>query len=1516
MVGDSKLILLLFTLLLQFSFSTDCTKELPIKKNNVCELTYCSSEDFNTGTCIISNEIIKTQWLDNIVFFGKESSYLFHSTIDSNKNIFFITSIYFSQTLFKERQIFGLNKYGEFLFNSTGEKDLISKNNNNLRENNIIVSAKIENVSDSILVSCDMYLCEIIDYFNDNIQVMNFYDFISGYDSLTYEFPLFELNSKGNYLISTIFFEGDSDYYLGLFKFKLNYNKETNTIDKEIISQNDYSSFTVESTCSLSCFETENNIIECLYISTEEKISLAIFNNNLEPKEIFIFEEATKSDLGDYDYFLKGINLQKEIGIYIYLYNEEKPLRLLMKNLNYDENQNKYELIDLMDIDYELSIKEDKSLDIDSSYYEEFDLFKITNSKFCYIYNNIDGNLVIILFDLFGETLNNLFIRHYKILLKLYNLSVARNLRGFIFNDFIGIGFANDNLESKNTYYSLFMIFGYKIKTYIENTFYEINKNNSELFFIIKLNNYINDTISEINNNLFGYEFAGIKIASLSGLSLGIKYYINNYKEIKINDIININDEIKIDYSNDDTNISINDEYFIELEAIISEPDYEKIKDYTEKIENFGNLDYENYYVKRTLVTKTIKLIYTFSCFENCLTCKYVGFSSDNQKCLSCPKNYGYMVSINNCYDITSSSFNYYIDQNDNNTYFIPLGELCPNDYPFENTITKECLKTVTYEQLLNNTINPLKLSEPIKIIHDILYELLKNDTINVDTNDININSKDIIFQITKTDRQDPNKNDNISTILLNECEDLLKEKYKITGSLIIFKIDIKRSDTASSQVHYEVINPNNNEVLDLSVCKNVLVDIYSPVNLDSNSINLYKDLKEQGYDLYNSFDSFYNDICTPFDSSNNSDVLLKDRKIDYYNSDVSFCENDCEYQNINLNSLKVDCSCEIKSESYSNITDVEFQPNILIGNFFEFQKNTNLKVIKCYKLVFSLKGQKKNYGSFIIIACFLTFIVIAVLYFIIGYKKLIKVFEVMVNQYKKMKHKITDLKIKNNQIGISVEIEKKEDEKENKNNEMNQMSQRSDNFQSNEFQSTTRNNLLLKKNLKKLKLRLNKQEPVNEQKNIQKTIGSDQKNDTSNPPKNRLIVLNRMQSKNLNENKKFIHNLNLQNINIQEINNDLGSANSKRMILLETSPRKRRKKVNQKQSIKFTRNNNLLNIQEVDKNDENDVKIYPLNIDLKKKNHLKKRNRRMSCVDSIPNKNSNSTMKNLVKNTEINKKEKHKQNNHIKHNNTLSLEVKNDDEEEDNNYKNLDAIIKNLPKNERYKYLTDDELNELSYAYACEIDIRNYCQFYWSLIKKSNLVLLTFINYKDYNLFLLKLGLFLMCFSLYFCVNAIFFSDDSMHKIYKNYGKYQIIYQLPQTIYSSLLVKVMSFILRNLALSQNDIVKLKKVSSATRAKEIIVSTLECLKIKFAIFFAISFPFMVFFWYYLSAFCAVYRNTQLSLIKNTAVSFGLSTSYVFGFGLIPGFFRLISLNTKKDKEFLFKLGQFIKFILV
>ena len=148
---------------------------------------------------------------------------------------------------------------------------------------------------------------------------------------------------------------------------------------------------------------------------------------------------------------------------------------------------------------------------------------------------------------------------------------------------------------------------------------------------------------------------------------------------------------------------------------------------------------------------------------------------------------------------------------------------------------------------------------------------------------------------------------------------------------------------------------------------------------------------------------------------------------------------------------------------------------------------------------------------------------------------------------------------------------------------------------------------------------------------------------------------------------------------------------------------------------------------------------------------------------------------------------------------------------------------------------------------------------------------------------------------------------------IYKSKGSFDIEYQLPKIVYSSLISMLLNTLLKLLALSNSGILQFKQDKNKKDVNERGDELKNKLSIKFVLYFIISFIFLLFFWYYISMFGAIYRNTQFHLLKDTSVSFGLSLLYPFGIYLIPGILRIPALsNPKKKKECLYKFSRILQ----
>ena len=397
-------------------------------------------------------------------------------------------------------------------------------------------------------------------------------------------------------------------------------------------------------------------------------------------------------------------------------------------------------------------------------------------------------------------------------------------------------------------------------------------------------------------------------------------------------------------------------------------------------------------------------------------------------------------------------------------------------------------------------------------------------------------------------------------------------------------------------------------------------------------------------------------------------------------------------------------------------------------------------------------------------------------------------------------------------------------------------------------------------------------------------------KNGINNKSKSKII------NKNKNINKKEITNkMKKKNINKykKEIMNKKKNKKTKKLAGIKLGKRIKNKNI-KKLHIK----NGLINIINVfkgkkGKNNDN-KKRKNKNPPIEKKPESKNKN--LNLIETNENKIENNSYFLLKQNSKFIKNQKK-----VKNKNNLLLNV------------NLNSNTINKKTNSILK-LNDYELNVLEYNNALKIDKRNYVQYYFSLLRRKQVLIFTFYTYDDYNSRTMKICLFFFSFSFYFAINALFFRDSTMHKIYEDGGNYDFVYQIPQILYSAIISNVINIIIKYLSLYEKNIIEIKRQNYYT--KQNIITVVKCIKIKIILFFIFIFLFMSLFWYYLACFGLVYKNTQLHLIKDTLSSFTLSLFYPIGLCLIPGIFRIPALKTKKgNRECLYKFSQFIQFIL-
>ena len=554
---------------------------------------------------------------------------------------------------------------------------------------------------------------------------------------------------------------------------------------------------------------------------------------------------------------------------------------------------------------------------------------------------------------------------------------------------------------------------------------------------------------------------------------------------------------------------------------------------------------------------------------------------------------------------------------------------------------------------------------------------------------------------------------------------------------------------------------------------------MFIPITLNEETQKLYDNLRENGYDLFNENDSFYTDICTSYKSENGTDVLLSDRKNDFYNTNETTCQANCKYSAYSSESKYLKCECSVTSDEIDTVEPQKLRGETAYKIFYEVLKYSNFGVLKCYKLVFNFDYFKKNYGSIIAFIYFLIYIIFVIIYIIRGLSPLkIDISNLISKLSEDNKYVDGKPKIKNN-----------------------------------------------------------------------KTI------------KTKIKALNK---KNSSKSAKILDSLNKNKNDLPKLNNKNKKLTNKKL----SFPVKRKTKQAKSLKVGSTRKSGIRKISKksYDKLDSKSM----ININNQSSNLKKKLNRVETKRD---------TKKSNRKNNPKNKKEK---------------------------------IIPN-ENNKHIKKLSNFELNELEYFEAIQLDKRKFHEIYWSILRREHIILFTFFSWNDFNLLYVKLAKFVFLICQDFAMNVVFFSDESMHKIYVTYGKYNFIQQIPQIIYSTTISQLIEVFLCYLSLTDKHYYQIKALKNQEMNNKIVYKILRCVKLKLLGFFTFTLILFTFYWYFISAFCAVYLNTQIIFIKDSTMSFLTGLLYPFVLYLFPAILRIISLADSIKKRFkcIYKISDII-----
>ena len=902
--------------------------------------------------------------LNNIIKLSDGNFTYNHISINSKGDMIIDTSSSESG----ERKFYGIKKNGAPYFETSYYKIMFvgRVEHPGRSEGEALFIKYKKNQENSEIGECLVYIPE------KGNKYMEYY-FFDDNDTVSKEVNSYNFESIKSKRFSALKFQSDNDTD---FDYIFCYNKNNKTLmifqgyfdqSKEYL-YNEYNSSIVYKNLNnniermVSCFFTNNKKYICFfYYSSAYRIISFLFKGKKIDKK---FETTINNNAYfNYNIFYKAIHVKNEIGAFIYFNKvSNKYPQIEFKRIGESSLEN---TIGPININRYIFCKEE-SLN---------DFIKLNDDQVCYISTSLDKtNLYIVILTLYNLD-TDYFVKYFSQNMNKYNICFNKQIISNLYNGFITIVFSH-SIIAPTVVSSSFLILGYANST--DNTINIIEKIKEEGKSIDNLCLYLNSNLT-IDNNILNYSFNGTQIIDYSR---EIELFVDNNP---IEKYFTLAEDkcIKISFPNENGIFRANT-YKIEFVYIVKESMNETFANYEEKTfkgkhSNFSFVLENDIYCKN----------------DNCFLCNDsltrltgnddIDFNEIKNRC---------NITIQETEFIPIATTQSIIEKSEINNKNI---QNSIKDFDFQTEILIKNISNCSLDDMIEQKCSTKINKDQISEMYDKIKGKIKSNKSLI------ISTEKLTFQISTLKEQKSN-NPNISSIDLGKCEQIIKDERGLSDEddLLIYKMDIKSDDLSTTYVQYEIYDPKTYDYINLDICEGIFINIYSPVTLKDSTETLYQSMSNSGYNLFNLNDSFYNDICSTYTTQDGTDLTLLDRKNIIYdkNANISICQEGCQLINYNSTLKKANCDCKIQTENIkTNIETITFNSKDIASSFFKTLTNSNFLVLKCFKLVFSQKGQKNNIGSWTMSILTLLFLIFLFFFIFKERKKIIMYIQLILEQ-------------------------------------------------------------------------------------------------------------------------------------------------------------------------------------------------------------------------------------------------------------------------------------------------------------------------------------------------------------------------------------------------------------------------------------------------------------------------------------------------------------------------------------
>ena len=216
----------------------------------------------------------------------------------------------------------------------------------------------------------------------------------------------------------------------------------------------------------------------------------------------------------------------------------------------------------------------------------------------------------------------------------------------------------------------------------------------------------------------------------------------------------------------------------------------------------------------------------------------------------------------------------------------------------------------------------------------------------------------------------------------------------------------------------------------------------------------------------------------------------------------------------------------------------------------------------------------------------------------------------------------------------------------------------------------------------------------------------------------------------------------------------------------------------------------------------------------------------------------------------------------------------------------------------EKDKLIDKKEINNVPYSQALRIDRRDYLQILISVLANEIQIISIFYNKNPYLHLSLSSSMYFFQLLLDLTLNCFLYTDEYISEKYKN-GELKLITSILLSTMSNIFTYFISYFICELL---NFAELLEMIIQYVVKKNLylinIIKFKKYMKLKLAVFYSLEFIYIICMCYYLTIFCIVYSETQLSFLTNYIIGVIDSLLLSIFFSFITSFLRYVSLKFK------------------